>query len=669
MSITTADHQEKISCKKEEKFRRKQKKNKQVKPNYELIFSVSCGVTLLAGFIMDQLSLIPDWLALFIYFLSYFFGGFFLLKDVVRSLGKKSFDIDLLMLIAAIGAAILGKWSEGALLLFLFSMGHALEHLALEKAHKSIAALTKLSPKVALVKVDGQVTEVPVEDLKVGDIVIVKPDAIITADGIVVKGESNVNQSTITGESIPVEKMPYVENHTGNIPNQHKVFSGTLNGNGYLEIKVTHEAKDSTLSKLIRLVNEAQAHQSKSQKFTKKFERIFVPSILIFIFLLNFAFLVLDETFSQSFYRAITVLVVASPCALVISTPSAVLSGVARAARSGVLIKGGRPLEDLGTIKAVAFDKTGTLTRGEPRITDVIPLNKMGQEQLIKMVISVEKMSDHPLAKAIVKDGVGWLSKKTAVHDWLEVEHFESLTGRGIKAKVSGSPVIIGNLEAFQELKIFPDQHIRNQLIKLEEQGKTSILVRKGDEFKGILAVMDIPRPENQEVMSKLKAIGIERIIMLTGDNQRVAHSVAQSSGIHEAWGHLFPEDKVEAIQKLIQSGIKVAMIGDGVNDAPAMANSTVGIAMGAAGSDLALETADIALMGDNLKNLPFAIGLSQMTRNIIRQNIFISLGVIATMIPLTLLGIASIGPAVLIHEGSTILVVFNALRLLKYDY
>ena len=573
------------------------------------------------------------------------------------------------MLVAAIGAAALGQWPEGALLLFLFSLGHALEHMAMNKARKSIEALAGLSAKTAIVRRNGIQEEIPVEQLLIGDIVIVKPNSKMPADGVVVAGNSSVNQAPITGESVPVDKMP-VDNPDADFSNDkkkdaaHTVFAGSINGAGVLEIKVLKEAKDSTLSRVVQMVKEAEQQQSPTQQFTKKIERYYVPAVLILVSLLIFAFLVIDEPFSKSFYRAMAVLVAASPCALAISTPSAVLSGVARAARQGVLIKGGKPLEDLGVLTALAFDKTGTLTEGKPVLNKIIVLNGTTEEDLLTMAVAVERLSDHPLASAIVKGGMQKLNGKIIP----EATNLKAVMGRGVQADINGSKVIIGNDEIFKEnnQSLLP-QKIIEQVTALQYEGNTTMIIKNDDNYIGIIGVMDIPRPEAKEVLLQLKRAGIKKMVMLTGDNQRVADAVAKQIGITEAYGDLLPEEKVAAIDKLMEKGNKLAMIGDGVNDAPAMAKSTVGIAMGAAGSDVALETADIALMGDKLSLLPFAIGLSRKSKSIIRQNLFISLGMVAVLIPLTMSGIASMGPAVIGHEGSTLLVVLNALRLLGY--
>ncbi|MGE0932045.1 heavy metal translocating P-type ATPase [Peijinzhouia sedimentorum] len=637
--------------------------------NTELIFSIICGALLGIGFGLSYVEAVPSWVSLALYIGAYFFGGYFTAKEAIQTVAKGSFEIDFLMLVAAIGAAILGEWAEGALLLFLFSMGHALEHYAMNKARKSIAALAELAPKTALLKRNGKTEEVGIEELSIGDIIVVKPNSKISADGVVVSGSSSVNQAPITGESVPVDKVP-VENpekdwsQEKDIKDENRAFSGTINGNNTLEIKVIKVAKDSTLSRLVKLVNEAQTQKSPTQQLTDKFEKYFVPAVLILVVILNFAFLVLDETFSESFYRAMAVLVAASPCALAIATPSAVLSGVARAAKGGVLIKGGRPLEDLGVLTALAFDKTGTLTEGKPKLTEVVALGDVNEEELLKIAVAVENLSDHPLAKAVVRDG----KERLDGTDIPEAKDLEAVLGKGIKASLGNDKVYIGNLDLFESLDDKkPEKETEEKVKSLESDGNTTMLIRQNDKYIGIIALMDTPRKEAKNTLEQLKKMGIKRMIMLTGDNQKVADAVAKEIGLTDAWGSLLPEEKVEAIKKLKEKESKVAMVGDGVNDAPAMANSTVGIAMGAAGSDVALETADIALMADKLETLPFAIGLSRKAKGIIKQNLWVSLGIVALLIPSTIFGLANIGIAVLIHEGSTLVVVFNALRLLAY--
>jgi Cd2+/Zn2+-exporting ATPase len=411
------------------------------------------------------------------------------------------------------------------------------------------------------------------------------------------------------------------------------------------------------------MVSEAETRVSPTQKFTKKFERYFVPSVIAGVVLLMFAPLVIDETFSESFYRGMAVLVAASPCALAIATPSAVLSGVARAARGGILVKGGGPLENLGSLDAIAFDKTGTLTEGEPKVTDVRTAEGVDETELLRTAIAVEDLSKHPLAKAVVRDGKTRLGDGSAVPNATDLQ---SITGRGIQATVEGDIVYVGKDDLFAEVDGPPLQDsIREIVESLEENGRTTMIVRRGDRYLGVIGLMDTPREASKRTISRLRELGIKRMIMISGDNQKVADAVAKEVGLDEARGDLMPDDKVNEIKKLQSEG-GVAMVGDGVNDAPAMASASVGIAMGAAGSDVALETADVALMADNLDHLPLAIGLSRSTKSIIRQNLWMSLGMVAFLVPATILGL-NIGPAVALHEGSTLVVVFNALRLLAY--
>lgn len=632
----------------------------------ELIFAIISGALLGIGFGLSFIGGLSPYVSLAFYIGAYFFGGFYTTKEAIEGISKGDFEIDFLMLVAAVGAAILGQWAEGALLLFLFSLGHSLEHFAMEKAKKSIAALASLAPKTALLKTNGDVKEVQIDELKAGDVIVVRPHTKIAADGVVVSGNSSVNQAPITGESIPVDKEPF----SGDNPNvnadkveeKYRVFAGSINGGGTLEIRVSRLAADSTIARLVKLVNEAQTQKSPTQNFTDKLEKYYVPAVLILVCVLLLAFVVVDEPFSASFYRAMAVLVAASPCALAISTPSAVLSGVARAARGGVLVKGGRPLEELGSLTAVAFDKTGTLTEGRPQLTGVYPLNGTTEEALLRVIIAVEKLSDHPLAAAIVKGGTEKLGSEVPA-----AANAAAIQGRGIKAEYQDSIVHIGNKELFEEKNNALPAEIKTRVEELEQQGNTTMLVQQNDAFIGIISLMDVARHDAKATLQHLGKAGIRKMIMLTGDNQKVAEAIAGEIGLTDAWGNLLPEQKVEAIEKLRATERRVAMVGDGVNDAPAMAKSTVGIAMGAAGSDVALETADIALMADKLSNLPFAIGLSRKAHSIIRQNLVISLGMVAILVPLTILGIAHIGPAVVGHEGSTLIVVFNALRLLAY--
>ncbi|WP_299162397.1 heavy metal translocating P-type ATPase [uncultured Tenacibaculum sp.] len=634
----------------------------------ELYFAILSGVFFFAGLIIEKATNLSESYALINFISAFIFGGWFTTKEAIEKIRKGQFEIDFLMLIAAVGAGYIGKWEEGALLLFLFSIGHALENYAMNKAKKSIEALGELSPKTALVKRENLIIEITVEELKINDVIVVKPNTKIAADGVIVKGSSSINQASITGESMPVDKTAVLDTSKlldfDNIDTENVVYTGTINGNNVLEVKVLKLSVDSTISRLVKMVSEVETQKSPTQLLTKKFEKWFVPMVIVLVISLCFAYLIIDETFNESLYRAITVLVAASPCALAISTPSAVLSGVARAAKSGVLIKGGRALEDLGSLTTIAFDKTGTLTEGKPKLTNAISLNNFDRKEFLNIVLSVESLSNHPLAKAISKD----IKEQFSIENSNKASNIKAIQGKGISANYKEKKVFIGNEKLMTDKNIAISEEVENSMKELLQNGQTVMLVAYQTELIGLLSVMDVPRESAKNTLKRLKEIGIKKMVMLTGDHQNVGDSIAKQIGLTEVKGNLLPEDKVAAIQELKLRDTKIAMVGDGVNDAPAMANSTVGIAMGAAGSDVALETADVALMSDKIENLPFVIGLSRKSKTIIKQNLWMSLGIVAILIPATLFGFAKIGPAVLIHEGSTLLVVFNALRLLRYN-
>ena len=637
----------------------------------ELIFAVLSGVCVGAGWALATFTSVVSWVPLALYLGAYFFGGWFTVREAYDSIRAGRFEIDFLMLVAAAGAAALGEWFEGGLLLFLFSIGHALEGYAMGRARRAIEALAELAPATATVRGGDGEHEVPVEALRVGDTVVVRPDERLPADGVVVEGTSAVNQAPVTGESVPVDKRPVdapdaTLEDTDGVAAAHRVFAGTINGSGALAVVVTKTSSESTLARVVEMVAQAETEQSPTQKFTDRFERIFVPSVLTLVCVLIVgppvlnALGVISEAFSVSFYRAMAVLVAASPCALAIATPSAILSGVARAGRSGVLVKGGGPLEALGGLTAIAFDKTGTLTEGEPRVTDVVPADGATEAELVEAAVAVERLSEHPLARAVVRD----LDARASGPE--TAQGLQSVTGHGVRATLGGEAVAVGKPDLFTlDGGAAAPEALLDRDRQLKADGRSTMLVQRGGRFLGVIGLMDTPRESARDVVRRLHALGIETTIMISGDAQVVAESVARAVGIDEARGDLLPDDKVAAIQALRRRG-EVAMVGDGVNDAPAMANATVGIAMGAAGSDVALETADVALMADDLSKLPFAVGLSRKTRGIIRQNLWMSLGMVAFLVPATLFGLG-IGPAVALHEGSTLVVVFNALRLLGY--
>ncbi|MFN8017606.1 MAG: heavy metal translocating P-type ATPase [Acidimicrobiales bacterium] len=633
----------------------------------ELIFAITSAALWALGFVLDVTSTLDGGNLAAIFIASGLFGGYFTTREAIESVRNGRFEIDFLMLVAAAGAAALGKWEEGALLLALFSLGHALEGYAMGRARRAIEALAELAPPTATIRDAQGERELPVEELRIGDLVVVKPNERIAADGFVVAGTSSVNQAPLTGESIPVDKVPVTDTVAAAgspdaVPATSRLFSGTINGSGQLDLQVTRLAVDSTLSKLATLVRDAETQASPTQRFTDRFERVFVPAVLALVLAVMAVGALVGSSWSESFYRAMAVLVAASPCALAIATPSAVLAAVARAGQLGVLVKGGGPLENLGTLSAIAFDKTGTLTEGRPRLTDLVPAARIDESDLLEVAIAVERKSDHPLASAITRDG----SVRLGTDSSLEAAAVTAVTGRGVRATVAGDEVAIGNVALFED-EGGVDAATAADVADLQARGRTIMIVKRADTFLGVLGLMDTPRADARAAVASLASVGIRRAVMLSGDHQLVAESIAREVGLTDAWGDLMPEDKVAAIERLRTEEGKVAMVGDGVNDAPALAHATVGIAMGAAGSDVALETADIALMGDDLSKLPVVIGLSRKASGIIRQNLFLSLGMVAFLIPATLIGFVNIGPAVVLHEGSTLIVVANALRLLGY--
>ena len=632
--------------------------------NRELVWSLMAGAFMVAGWIAERQSASGAAVPIALFVISYLFGGRdnvgHFLNDLRR--GRFHFNIDLLMVVAAIGAAVLGEWFEGALLLFLFSLGHALEHYALGRARNAIKALADLAPPRALVirDVNGVRTEVdvPIAEVVQGDRVIVKPAERYPVDGTVIEGRSAVNQAPITGESVPVDKAP-----------GDKVFAGTVNGEGAVVVEVSGAVGDRTLDRIVKLVAEAQTQKAPTQQFTERFERVFVPVVLVAdVLLIIVPPLIGFWTWSESFYRAMALLVAASPCALALGTPASVLAGIAQAARNGVLIKGGAHLEMLGRIRVLALDKTGTITRGEPVVTDVVPFEGISDERLIASAASIESRSQHPLARAVLGAAK---SRGVIIENAGEVQ---AVTARGVRGPVGGDTVEVGRLLMFQENGGEAPATIRDVVSRLESEGRSTMVVRRrpasstgSDGWLGVLGIADEPRENARETLSRLRAVGIERIVMLTGDNAGVGNAIGRAVGIDDVRAGLLPEDKVDAIRELAASGL-VAMVGDGVNDAPALANATVGIAMGGAGTAAALETADVALMGDDLGRLPFAIGLSRQARRIIKQNLYVSLGVIGGLVVATVVGGAGIGVAVIVHEGSTLVVIANGLRLLAYS-
>ena len=618
--------------------------------NRELLFSLISGLLVTIGWVGETFFGLPPLVATGLFITAYVFGGWDVAQHAWHALKEKHFDTDLLMVMAALGAAALGEFAEGAFLLFLFSLGHALEERALDRAREAVRALADLAPKTALVKRNGQEIELPIEQLQLEDVVIVRPGVRLPVDGEVLAGESAVNQAPVTGESVPVDKAPGA-----------KVFAGTVNGEGALEVKVSKLAQDSTLARVMKMVEEAQAQKSPTQQTVEKFERVFVPAVLAVTALVVIVPPFFGMSFHDSFLRAMTLLVAASPCALALGTPASILAGIAQAARNGVLIKGGVHLENLGRLKAIAFDKTGTITHGRPEVTEVVALESMKEEELLALAAALENRSGHPLAQAVVRAAQ---AKGLSLPDGGEVE---SLTGRGLRSAVNSQTVVIGNRQLMEESNVVVSSEAESKVAALQADGKSIMLIALNGKLAGLIAMADTLRPDASTTMAALKRMGVQETIMLTGDNRRVGEAIAKQVGLTNVRADLMPEDKLSIIHELnITHGV-TAMVGDGVNDAPALANATVGIAMGGAGTDVALETADVALMGDDLSKLPFAVGLGRATRAIIQQNLVISLGVIAFLVIASLAGWAAIGVAIIFHEGSTIVVVLNALRLLGY--
>ena len=534
--------------------------------------------------------------------------GVFVARDAWLSVRSRVFDIDLLMLIAAVGAATIGHWSDSALLLVLFSLGHALEGYAMNRARNAIEALGALAPATARRK-EAPDVDVSVADLIVGDVIVVRPNERIPADGVIISGDTSIDESPVTGESVPVDKSAIADPATAldgidSVAIVHRTFAGTLNGQGAIEVMVLRAAADSTLARVVQLVAEAETQISPTQRLTKRIVRVFVPSVLVLVVALLIVPPLMGEDFTDSFARAMAVLVAASPCALAIATPSAVLAAIARAARAGILVKGGGPLEALGSVDAVAFDKTGTLTEGRPILTDTEPVSPELEEELLVTTLAVERLSDHPIARAITTG----LDERLAAHAIPDADDVEAVNGKGITASIEGDTVMIGNLALFEGSEVTSD--VQAKVEQLEVAGRTTMVVKRSDRFLGVLGVMDTPRDDATQAVQAMRDLGVGTIVMLSGDNQRVATAVGAHVGIHNANGGLLPADKVDAIKRLANDG-GVAMVGDGVNDAPALAAADVGIAMGAAGSDVALETADIALLADRLDGLPTAVGLA----------------------------------------------------------
>ncbi|WP_262174561.1 heavy metal translocating P-type ATPase [Haloarcula laminariae] len=607
-------------------------------------------------------------------------AGQVIFRNGYYSARNLNLDIDLLMSIAIAGAVVAGLvfgeslYFEAATLAFLFSIAELLERYSMDRARNSLRELMDLSPDEATVKRDGEEVTIPVDNVEVGDIVVVRPGEKIPMDGEVLDGESAVNQAPITGESVPVDKTPGEE-----------VYAGTINEEGYLEIRVTSESGDNTLSRIVQMVEDAQSNKTEREQFVDSFAGYYTPAVVGFAVIIALVPpLVLGASWPTYIVYGLTLLVLACPCAFVISTPVSVVSGITSAAKNGVLIKGGNHLEAMGAVEAVAMDKTGTLTKGELTVTDVVPLNDNTEADVLRCARGLESRSEHPIGEAIVDH-----AEQAAVGD-REVNEFESITGKGVRATLDETPHYAGKPGLFEELG-FDLGHVhattdggvvttksrqmceRNDCLdlleetvpELQSQGKTVVLVGTEDELEGVIAVADEIRPESAQTIQRLHDLGVKHIIMLTGDNERTARAIANEVGVDEFRAELLPDEKVAAIEELDEQYDGVAMVGDGVNDAPALATATIGVAMGAAGTDTALETADIALMSDDLSKLPYLYELANDANGVIRQNIWASLGVKAALAIAVPFGYVPIWLAVLAGDaGMTTAVTGNAMRL-----
>ncbi len=596
------------------------------------------------------------------YSIAYIFGGFFGLRASIESLRIKTINVDTLMVLAALGAAVVGEPFEGALLLFLFSLSNVLQHLAMDRTRNAIRALMKLRPQEALVRRGGRKVLLSIEELVIGERMIVRPGERIPLDGKVVEGKTTCDQSSITGESMPVSKVVGDD-----------VLAGTINQQGGLEVRVTKLAHESTIAKLIKLVEEARSEKARTQRFIDRFEQRYATGVIGFtVLVIVVPVILLGEAFNPAFYRAMTIMVAASPCALVISTPASILSAIGGAARRGVLFKGGVHVEQAATIKVVAFDKTGTLTEGKPRVTDVIVTDDDldgDEDALLALAAGVESRSEHPLARAI--------TQAAAARDLVisEATDFQSATGMGARGTVAGQDLFVGSVRFLEPIDASGLEPARVALENLESSGRTAVAVARLEEDSrsahvlGVIGIADVLRSNAATVVNDLKRAGIDKVVLLTGDNQRVADVIGSEAGVDTVYAELLPEDKLRIVNELQAEQGPVAMIGDGVNDAPALATATLGIAMGAAGTDVALETADVVLMSDDLARLPYLFALSRQTRKTLVANLTFALGMIAIM----LVGIFALQLplplAVMGHEGGTVLVSLNGMRLLGYEH
>jgi Cd2+/Zn2+-exporting ATPase len=615
---------------------------------------VSGGFTLV-GLLIQWTHFAPKSAAIGSFLAAIISGGWFIAPKAIAAALRFAPEMNLLMTIAVLGAAGIGEWSEGAAVAFLFALSELLESFSVARARQAIQSLLKLAPETALRKNGNAFDEVPVAQVSVDDIIAVKSGARIPSDGTVLTGASSVDQAPITGESIPVEKKQ-----------GDQVFAGTINGEGSLEVRVTKGYSDTTLAKIIHLVEEGQSQKAFSQRFVDVFAKYYTPSVMALALLVFLTPPILaGAAWGVWFYRALVLLVIACPCALVISTPVSIVSGLTAMARRGVLIKGGAFLEAIGQLKALAVDKTGTITEGRPRVTRVVPLNSTEEVEIARIAAAIDTHSDHPLAQAVVK-----YAKEHGI-DFARCENYQARTGRGAEGEVAGHRYFVGNHRFTHELTICSEE-IERILASVEEQGQSVVVVGHkphadcAGEVLGIISVGDTMRTNAPDAIRSLHASGIQKVIMLSGDNQRTVDAIAKQAGIDEAHGDLLPNQKIERVRALLAEHKQVGMIGDGVNDAPAIAAATVGIAMGAAGTDTAIETADIALMKDDLSKVAEAVHLGRRTVRVIQFNIAFAIAIKLVFLVLAIVGDTSLWLAIAADTGATLVVVANALRLLR---
>ncbi len=588
--------------------------------------------------------------AIVCYLIGILAGLYLVLPKAWRALVTLRPDMNLLMSIAVVGAIAIGEWFEGAAVAFLFSLSLLLESWSIGRARRAIASLMDLTPPVAHLRGDsGEVRDVVPAEVPVGSTLMIRPGEKIPLDGEVIVGNSDVNQAPITGESVPVEKL------VGS-----KLFAGTINGDGLLEMRSTKAAEDTTLARIIQMVGDAGSKRAPSEKWVEKFAAVYTPVVMaVALSMLLIPTLLLGQPWSVWIYRSLVLLVIACPCALVISTPVSVVASLAAAARNGVLVKGGVFIELPGKLVAIAMDKTGTLTKGAPEVIDVVPMNGHDEEELLTRAGALELNSNHPLARAIVDE-----TKKRGM-TMPPAESFETIQGKGATGVIDGKTYWLGS-HRYLEQRGQETLEVRQQLEAMQEAGQTVVVIGNDEHVCGFITLADAIRDETREAIKTLHQVGIKRIVMLTGDNKGTAKAIGKESGIDEVHAELLPEDKVAEVEELVSRYEHVAMIGDGVNDAPALARASLGLAMGAAGSDAAIETADIALMSDDLSKLPWLIEHSRRTLSVIRQNIWFSLAIKALFVVLTLAGVASLWAAIAADMGASLLVIANGLRLLR---